>query len=309
MICHHICITIKRKHRMATKRQLEKLTINSSPIIERKICDDIETAMQRMWDFSYSENGNNRSSGKTDYLHKSWEAILKNSFGDFNDIFDSNFQLLVEKEKVGTNKTSQIKEIIDIFGAKFKVDMLLSRGNEPHTVFLLKAPLSSINKNRFNSVLNLFGEIQRFYGNPDNKKIELVFVNFTPKETFTKNDKQKNYKKEIVQYLGLNQDDSGVNKPKDKLILPNEIKNNVHEIHIEYVVNFGVDFSEIKNESSLKELIKSTPKFVTINPPAIKELKDYILHFMKSHANLFDMSFENNDDDSIDISGQMKLKF
>ena len=164
---------------MATKRQFEKDTILNSISIEQSISNNIATAMKKMWLFSFNEHGNNRSSAKTDLLHTSWENALKDSFGDYKDLFVGNFGLTVEKENIGSKKTDRIKQIVDIFGSKFKVDMLMTHNDNIHTVFLLKAPLTSINKNRYNSALNNFGEIDRFYGNIENQKIELVFVNFT----------------------------------------------------------------------------------------------------------------------------------
>lgn len=101
---------------MATKRQLDKLSIINSPEFETRVCNEISSTMKRMWEFSFTEDGNNRSSGKTDYLHLSWENILRDSFGDYKDLFAEHFTLLVEKESVKSTKTNQIKHIQDIFG-------------------------------------------------------------------------------------------------------------------------------------------------------------------------------------------------
>ena len=287
---------------MATKRQFEKITINNSPEIQKAICDDISTVMKRIWEFSLLQNGNNRSSAKTDLLHNSWSNIFINSFGDYGDLFNDNFQLTVEKEKIGKNTTSQIKGIIDIFGNTFKVDMLLTNEQKPHTIYLLKAPLTSINKNRYNSALNLFGEIQRFYGNPQNIDVELVFVNFTPKETFTRNE-NKDLKREVVQYLGLNRDDKG-GCPLSKLPISDEIKKNIHEIHIEYEIN--LDFLEIRDEDTLNNLIKTTPNFISVKNESLDDLKIYIKKFIDRNNHILNIA-ENKVDDC--QPHQLRFKF
>lgn len=270
---------------MTSKRQFNKQTIVNSPECEANVCNSIAITMKRMWEFAFTEDGNNRSSAKTDYLHARWEGILNESFGDHKDLFNHHFSLVVEKEGAGSKKTSQIKQIEDIFGANFKIDMLMTHEGKPHTVFLLKAPLTSLNKNRYNAALNNFGEIDRFYGNPANLDIELVFVNFTPIKTFTVDTKNNSIKMENVQYLGLNQDDKG-NRPKDKLPKPQEIKDKVHEIHIDYDLNLGIDFTEIKTVSELKNLIATKQGFVSLFPGAVDELKQYVEHFLEVNEHI-----------------------
>ena len=286
---------------MSTKRQLDKLLIINSPEIEIKVCNEISTTMKRMWEFSFAEDGNNRSSGKTDFLHLSWENILKDSFGDFKDLFVEHFSLMVEKESVKSTKTNQIKQIQDIFGSTFKVDMVITHQQKIHTVFLLKAPLTSINKNRYNSAVCNFGEIDRFYGNHENVDIELVFVNFLPLETFTIDNKNNAIKNEKVKYLGLKQDGRG-NRPIDKIPKSKEIKDKVHEIHIDYKLNFGVNFSEIKKLAELKNLISEKQVCVSLLPNALSELKLYMKHFLTTNARIFKIT--NNDCDVGGIAGK-----
>lgn len=267
---------------MATKRQLDKLSIVDSEEFEISIGNEISAAMRRIWEYSFIEDGNNRSSGKTDFLHSSWEKVLRNSFGDYGDSFSENFSFLVEKENVKSNKTNKIQQIQDIFGFNFKVDMVILKDGKPHTVFLLKAPLTSINKNRINSALNNFGEIDRFYGNPENLNIELVFVNITPTETFTIDSKNNSIRSETVQYLGLNQDGSG-GRPLDKLPKSKAIKDKIHEIHIPYNVNVGGQMSDIKTISQLKELISNKQLHVSLPENALCDLKAYMEHFLLSN--------------------------
>lgn len=276
---------------MIIKRQFEKKTLLNSVDIEKRVINLIATAMKKMWEFSFTEDGNNRSTTKTDYLHTNWENALNDSFGDYKDAFNEYFDLNVEKEQIVSKQTNRIKDIVDIFGSKFKVDMLMSHNSIIHTVFLLKAPLTSINKNRYNSALNNFGEIDRFYGNPENKNIELVFVNFTPKKTFTIDNKNNTIKKEIVQYLGLNKDDNG-EKPIDKLPKSTEIKQKIHEIHIEYELNFSIDLDLITTKDELKKQIKSTPNFVILQDDSIKELKDYIKDFINKNNNVLQINLD-----------------
>ncbi len=270
------------------KRIVSKNTIINSVDIENKIKSSLSFAMKKMWQFSFDTSGNNRSSGKTDYLHNQWGKILELSFGDYEDVFRDNFELVVEKEKTGSNTTNQIKKIIDIFGKHFKVDMLLNHNDKIHTVFLLKAPLTSINKNRFNSCLNLFGEINRFYGNNDNSKIKLVFVNFTPKQTFTKDDKTKTLKTESVQYLGLNRDDNG-ESPLEKSVITDKAKENIHEIHIEYSLNLDSSLSNITSENMLKDLINRDTASIKVDSDALNDLKSYIDIFIAQNNHIFNI--------------------
>lgn len=303
---------------MATKRQFDKETILNSTDIEQAIMNNIATAMRKMWQFSFVQHGNNRSSAKTDLLHKSWENVLKDSFGDYQDLFVNNFGLVVEKENTGSKKTQRIKQIVDIFGSKFKVDMLMTHNENIHTVFLLKAPLTSINKNRYNSVLNNFGEIDRFYGNPENKDIELVFVNLTPRESFVIEDKKKSIKNENVQYLGLNQDDNG-NRPIDKLPKEKSVKDKVHEIHIDYSLNFGMELKDIKTKLDLINKIQNTQNFVSLSNGSIEELKTYIDYFIKTNNHIFNLSqtnssipiqpVEDENNNIVPAGTQMKFKF
>ena len=292
---------------MTTKRQFEKVTILNSNNIEQQVKNLFISSMRRVWKFAFDTHGNNRSSAKTDLLHSSIENSIIQAFGDYKDLFLGNFKLIVEKENIDSQKTQRIKHIEDIFGNKFKVDMLITHNDQIHTVFLVKAPLTSINKNRYNSIANTFGEIDRFYGNPENKNIQLVFINITPKKTFTVDEKNGFLKVENVRYLGLNKDDKG-NKPMDKLPKSDEIKQKITEIHIEYDINFSKDLSEIKNKNDLKQQILNDENFVNILPNGIDDLKSYVNQFIISNNHIFNVDLESNPDISHNWQ-QLKLKF
>lgn len=293
---------------MTSKRQFEKQTIITSQDQEDIIKNHLAITIKKMWKFAFTLEGNNRSSSKTDLLHASLENVLKDSFGDYKDVFIDNFELIAEKENVNSKKTNRINQIKDIFGSTFKVDMLMLNklDNSLNTVFLLKAPLTSINKNRYNSVLNNFGEIDRFYGNPENKDIELVFINFTPKVSFLVSD--NNYlRKEIVNYIGLNKSVNGLS-PLEKLPKSVEIKSKIHEIHIEYELKFNKEIEEIFTKDDLKNQIELNSNFVLFNEKALEELKKYINHFITMNNNL--LKIDINDENQLkNTRNQLRLKF
>lgn len=268
------------------KRPTVKDTIVTCPFIQKQCEDSLAAGIQKMWSFVYQQKGNNRSSSKTDDLHAKLESVIYSSFGSYIDHYKTYFSMSVEKLRVKHNKSNKIKKVKDMFGKNFNVDMSLEDKNgNLHTIFLLKAPLTSLNKNTFNMINSHFGEIIRFFGNPENKHCKLVFVNFIPVETFSLNGKC--LKKEKVNYIGLTQGD--VNSPLQKSIIQEEYKRNIYNIDIHYDLELGVDLKDIHDEEMLKKVITLVQhrQFIKLKSDTLKPLYNYIESFMDENKLLF----------------------
>lgn len=265
------------------KREFKYEHIGNSAEIRKSIINKVNHTMFRTWEFTSSINGNNRSSTKTDFLHYTTKDILLTSLGDNKKKFDElNFEFVVETDNALTKKTKSITVVRDIVGGVFNVDIIIKKNDNIHTVFLLKSSLTSINKNRFNSINSIIGEINRFYGNPENQNINLVFINLTPEETFVKNSNHK-LKKEVVNYIGLNTLLDTDLSPKtylEKSIIREDLKSKISEIHINYKLNFDIDLSLITDINILRQKIEEGYMSITTNDVELYDLEKYILTFI-----------------------------
>lgn len=265
------------------KREFKSEHIGNSLEIKKNVTNTLNHTMFRTWEFTTSINGNNRSSTKTDFLHYTSKDVLLNSLGDYKKKFDElKFEFIVETDNALTKKTKSITSVKDIVGGVFNVDILINKDDKIHTVFLLKSSLTSINKNRFNSINSIIGEINRFYGNPENQNINLVFINLTPEETFVKNSDHK-LKKEVVNYIGLNtllDNDLNPQTYLEKSIIRDDLKLKISEIHINYKLNFDVDLSLITDMDMLRQKITDGNLTITTSDVGLYDLETYILNFI-----------------------------
>lgn len=267
---------------MTEKRHIVKKTLAESPSVMDEIKTKVAGAMATVWEFCSQQDGNHRSSSKTDVLHGAWEKILKSSFGDYQDEFEERFSFTTEKAKNG--KTKKVQGILCGQGRDFRVDMALYEGNQIHTVYLLKAHMTSLNKNKFNNEGAMIGEINRFYSNPDNANIRLVFVNFVPENTFSVS---KNiYAPEKTDYTGFCQKKNGTSA-KDMCVIDNRHKDKILEVVVLYDLDFSQEnvskkdaMKKIKNRNDLFDTIKNKPNFITVIGSGIKDLSQYIAQFV-----------------------------
>lgn len=264
-----------------SKRQRAGYTLLNSKNKQEEIEAKISHMLQKVWHFSFQTAGNHKSNAKTDELHEKWEKIIYSSFGDYEDRYRDFFQLHTEKAKLcGT--TNKIADIQDMYEQKFNVDLLMKKGEAVNTVFLLKAPLTSINKNRYNYIGNLMGEVCRFYGNEENLNTELVFVNFIPKQNFVIDS--DNCRKETTRFLSF----TGAEVLK-KAPITERVKSLIHEINIEY--DLRLPFDMIKNKEDLKNVINvyqsQEEKFVSVED--ISSLKVYLENFIKKYNKELDI--------------------
>tara|TARA_B100002019_G_C21189745_1_gene558166 strand:+ start:620 stop:1051 length:432 start_codon:yes stop_codon:yes gene_type:complete len=112
---------------------------------------------------------------------------------------------------------------------------------------MIKAPISSINKNFQNSYNNLTGEAIRILSHKENKKLVVYFLNFIPRKTFTfdKDGKIKTIEN-VREMNSLDLSDFGI------------LETNIEFINIYYDINeeFFIDTS-IKNKKDIKEKIET----------------------------------------------------
>ena len=196
--------------------------------------------IEEIWKFVFSKSGNERSSGKTNLLHESFINLIKEELIDFN-----NLVFKVENNGV------RIKDILDIHNKVFNVDAIIkSLSND--FVFLMKAPISSINKNIYNYNNGLIGEIIRFYGNKNNINKKLIFINVVPNNTFRTVPKTQKIVLENTNHFSLK---STLNMSKN--ILNNNVIKNISEVYICYDVNKLV-FSNINNLGDIDDFIHIT---------------------------------------------------
>lgn len=196
--------------------------------------------IEEIWKFVFSKSGNERSNGKTNLLHESFINLIKEDLVDFN-----NLVFKVENNGV------RIKDILDIHNKVFNVDAIIkSLSND--FVFLMKAPISSINKNIYNYNNGLIGEIIRFYGNKNNINKKLIFVNVVPNNTFRTVPKTKKIVLENTNHFSLKHT---LNMSKN--ILNNNVIKNISEVYICYDVN-KLAFSNINNLGNINDFIHIT---------------------------------------------------
>ncbi|HVI39469.1 MAG TPA: hypothetical protein VM577_02320 [Anaerovoracaceae bacterium] len=316
---------------------MSKAEHNKKTILDNSVRNVIKLKIQQsiegMWEFCFANKegkaNTHRSVSKTDTLHKDTAEIVTDMFGGFSDTFRQHFSFVVEKEAVDSKKTSKITKIKDIKNKKFNVDIILEKtdgSDNIHSVFLVKAPLTSLNKNLDNSANSVIGEANRFFGNPENADYQLVFINFIPKNTFVVN-KKTGLTKEQVNYFGLNTVmEGGSESYLEKSVFKDSVKNNIKAITIfydlkfknpEYVLDntkpFYVDLNNIKTTNELNDIItyniQNNISFVEIGDNDIMELIEYFKVFVKKESHIPDFraisaligSFENS------LLGQLDL--
>lgn len=114
-----------------------------------------------------TENGN-RSSERTDKLHNGILNYIKNIIPNFDDKYNVFHE----------------KPILCTYGNKFKIDILIEdkKGNIVCCI-LLKAFISSVQKNRANNANTTQGEIFRIKGVPGRENVKVWFISFISNET------------------------------------------------------------------------------------------------------------------------------
>ena len=122
--------------------------------------------------FNFQKENNNRSSKRTDILHKSIVNLYLTTKG-----LDKDPDITVKYEY----------KIKCFYGKTFDIDAVIFRNDKIETVFLFKLFQTSIIKNIFNSQNTKGGEILRVTGSKEylSDKFNIIFFDILPSKTFT----------------------------------------------------------------------------------------------------------------------------
>lgn len=245
------------------KRSVEQESLLNSSYIEEQNKLKLAHLLNRIWKFSFAQEGNNRSTSKTDLLHHGLKMIILNSLHDYRINFEERFDFVHEASNGEATKRIFVR---DIFDNKFNVDLLIKDKQDKNKyIILIKMPLTSINKNKYNSALNQFGEIMRIFGCEENKEAKLIFLNVEPDLTFVKSKDKLTI--ERVDHIYLTKD------LKQKLCIQDEIREKVMEIKITYSMFSDLymmweNCSDINENLNIENLIDPS----TINFNGLKDL-------------------------------------
>jgi len=209
------------------------------------ISQDIIVPLNKVVYDSFVNETATRSSDRTDVLHESIKNIIKNG------IKPKNLRKSIYHIKTDTDREES--KIEDGYGKTISCDLIVKNkvNNKSSVVIMVKAPISSINKNFQNAYNNLTGEAIRILSHKNNKNIMVYFLNFIPRKTFTF-DKESNIKsiEKVRTMKTLDLSDFGI------------LNSNVKFINIYY--DLHEDFFNDK-ELKTKKCIKNKLKFLKEN--------------------------------------------
>lgn len=269
------------------------LTIFDDRVAET-IKQNISAYLVTMWKFVYSDNildsdennkkEKNRSSTKTEELHEKFEEVLRDCFGNYKEEFNSYYSIKRESPK----QTRIRSEQIDLFGKHFQVDMEMRENetNKLYSTILLKAPMTSIFKNRFNLIENMLGEALRALPPEclESEHNRVLFVTFMPNETYTLNKKKNNVKLEYSKHIGLYSSSNGVDTVLDLAAILKKAKDKISEIVIYYDFDFkNKSFDSIDD---LKREISENDDFIKVDNKTIDYLRFYFYQFILENSHL-----------------------
>jgi hypothetical protein len=132
----------------------------------------MKNIINKVLSFNFQKENNNRSSKRTDLLHKSIVNLYLTNKG-----LDEDPDITVKYEY----------KIKCFYGKTFDLDAVIFRNEKIETVFLFKLFQTSIIKNIFNSQNTKGGEILRVTGSKEylSDKFNIVFFDILPTKTFT----------------------------------------------------------------------------------------------------------------------------
>lgn len=260
--------------------------------------------IKKMWDFVYKDNPNDkasnkkskqRSSTKTDIVHRSVVDMIKSCFGtSYASAFDAAFNFNVETND-HSNTTKRVKSSRkDVFGQDFNVDAEivgispLSSGSGSTTI-LVKAPMTSIAKNRFNNASATIGDALRVL-TPEYMVSggDVLFVTFVPNKTYTIDKKTGNISPEKPNHIPLYSNNDGKKTTPtvlDKMALSSDAKARIHEIVISYDFDFSPDL-EFKTENDLKKHISAGGNYIKVDERSLRYMQYFIANYVQKNRHL-----------------------
>lgn len=214
---------------------------------------ELENSIQEMYYNSFKSEFATKSSKRTDVLHNGIKAIL-------NKIIEPSFKIK-HNIFIKTDVKKTDTQIEDAYGKKISCDLIMGKKNKlkiPNDVFLIKAPISSINKNFQNANNNVFGEFLRILIPKKNQNINVYSINIIP--TYAPVfDSHKNIKK--FEKVRLNEE------KKDQLKGFGILFEQTKKIDILYDINDKI--KEAKNQDEIfkiiKEIISNEDSLIKIN--------------------------------------------
>lgn len=211
--------------------------------------NSIKSIINNVLRFNFEKSNNNRSSKRTDILHKSIIDEYLKSKG-----LDSDKSIEVKYEH----------KIKCFYGKTFSIDAVIFRDGKIETIFLFKMFQTSIIKNIFNSQNTKVGEIFRVIGSKEymESKFNIVFFDIIPTTTFTVLKKNTIFNIENVSRRYGNITDikkhpllSNLDNLYDFKVWfnPNSnfftsiknIKSNIFDGHIDFIDSIDVDLSKL----------------------------------------------------------------
>lgn len=180
----------------------------------------LESTLERVWKAAMSSGNGHRSSTKTNILH----AEFMRHFMTMPEM--AGTVIYVED---GSGQRAPQLSVPDMFEGTFNVDAAIYKNDELKAVILFKAPLTSLNKNRFNAINSAMGELNRIVGNPKNQNVDVFFVNLCPTLAPYKQPGSENMRIEQTAFLKLNE-------YRDRIGLPAFYHGQFHDITLPYDV-------------------------------------------------------------------------
>lgn len=215
--------------------------------------------MKKIYLNSLKSQDATRSSKRTECLHSEFLSILKDNELKSN----KKIEYFSDKER----KTTKIIVNDNKNKNEFTVDGIKKENDKIINLYLFKYLIKSINKNGYNYIENMNGQIIRIFAYPKNVNYNLIFINFFPSHELIKDNKTNKY---IFKISNLQEVDTSLNS---NISFLNENENKINLTELVKYINIRYDINETLTNNSF-DSIKDVYNFIENN-----NLKDNILKF------------------------------
>jgi len=240
--------------------------------VDKMLAKAARAACEGVHRISFERENNTRSTNKTLYIHGELADMLSAAFKKIDPDFEKKYTIKAESSG---NKIS----VKDVYGEDFRIDLAIyDKSDAMVAAILVKAPITSVNKNRKNAVGNLVAESIRFFCK-ENRGVDLLFVNFSPMKVFNVVDSM--YRVETCRHLSLYKDIGGV--PAISLMMLDEsVKKSTYEINIHYDVNIGG--WKPRNRKETVKAMSDIEELVPIESVDASQILTFASSFVKRHS-------------------------
>lgn len=218
----------------------------------------LESTLERVWAAAMRGGNGHRSSTKTNILH----AEFMRYFMTMPEM--SGTVIYVED---GSGVRPPQLSVPDMFDGTFNVDAAIYKNNELKAVILFKAPLTSLNKNRFNTINSAMGELNRIVGNPKNQHVDVFFVNLCPTLAPCKQPSSENMRIEHTAFLKLNE-------YRDRIGLPHFYHGQFHDITLPYDMTLFQNRTTINLPALRHAILFEKTQYCKIHDDAVQTLQN-----------------------------------